>query len=131
MKFFNGIPLKLTIIILITSGLCLASMETESSHMNSAVMNSPKVAQMGEDFNPTAYTRKPKATVSKSSVRDAQKLLKSQGFLKSNPDGIVGFETKQAVKAYQIEKKLDVTGVLDKETLNAMNVDWKKGHKTY
>jgi peptidoglycan hydrolase-like protein with peptidoglycan-binding domain len=121
MKLFNANLAKLTIILAVTSGLSIANIDA-SPITTGAVDNT---------FNPTAYTSKPKAKIDKSSVLKAQRLLKSKGMLNSSADGIAGFDTKQAVKEYQIEKKLDVTGILNKETLNAMSIDWEKTNKTY
>jgi peptidoglycan hydrolase-like protein with peptidoglycan-binding domain len=123
MNLHNGNLIKLTVILGITSSLSIANIKSD-------IKNAPKLATV-DNFNPTAFTNKPKEKIKKSSVLKAQRLLKSKGFLNSKPDGIIGFDTKQAVKAYQIEKKLDVTGVLNKETLNAMNLDWSKSNKTY
>jgi hypothetical protein len=62
--------------------------------------------EVDSTLNPTAYTNKPSTKDNKSVILKSQRLLKSKGMLRSSADGIAGFDTKQAVEEYQIEKNL-------------------------
>jgi len=56
-------------------------------------------------------------------VADLQKALLALGYQlpKYGVDGIVGKETKDAVRAFQTDKKLQVDGIAGKETITAVN----------
>ena len=56
-------------------------------------------------------------------VADLQKALLALGYQlpKYGVDGIVGRETKDAVRAFQTDKKLQVDGIAGKETITAVN----------
>jgi peptidoglycan hydrolase-like protein with peptidoglycan-binding domain len=56
-------------------------------------------------------------------VADLQKALLALGYQlpKYGVDGIVGRETKDAIRAFQTDKKLQVDGIAGKETITAVN----------
>jgi peptidoglycan hydrolase-like protein with peptidoglycan-binding domain len=51
-------------------------------------------------------------------VERAQQKLKQQGLYHGNMDGVLGPETKQALKQYQQQNGLPVTANLDRQTLD-------------
>lgn len=56
-------------------------------------------------------------------TKQAQEALKTEGFYDGEATGAVNAETKAAIKRYQIRNGLEVTGSLNKETLEALNLD--------
>jgi|GEM_PF-1907019 len=54
------------------------------------------------------------------SVKEAQAKLISLGFLDDKADGSFGEKTKVAVKAFQAEMGLEATGIVDKDTYQAL-----------
>jgi Protein of unknown function (DUF1566)/Putative peptidoglycan binding domain len=59
-------------------------------------------------------------------VREAQKKLRMSGCDPGPTDGIWGKKTENAIKKYQYENKLPVTGKLDSPTLKKMGVEERK-----
>lgn len=55
-----------------------------------------------------------------SKVKEVQEKLIESGFLSGSADGIFGNGTEKAVKAFQTERGLDSTGIVDVETYNAL-----------
>ena len=53
-------------------------------------------------------------------VKQVQTELKSQGLYKGKVDGEAGPQTKAALNAYQKEKGLQQTGMLDQQTMNSL-----------
>ncbi len=61
-------------------------------------------------------------------IKECQQKLISLGYLSGKADGILGSQTAQALKAYQKDKGLSVTGVYDEETQQMMQ---RKAGGTY
>jgi hypothetical protein len=59
---------------------------------------------------------------SKMQVKDAQQKLKDQGLYNGDIDGLIGPQTRSAIKQFQQSKGLTVNGKLDEKTLNAIGV---------
>ncbi|HJT87933.1 MAG TPA: peptidoglycan-binding domain-containing protein [Bryobacteraceae bacterium] len=57
-----------------------------------------------------------------ATVTAAQRSLKQKGFYKGNLDGDMGPETRAAVREYQKNSNLNVTGRLDQATLSSLGV---------
>ena len=53
-------------------------------------------------------------------VRDAQASLINLNYMKGKPDGVLGPKTVKAIKGFQKDNRLPVTGKLTKETYNAI-----------
>lgn len=53
-------------------------------------------------------------------VQQVQVILISQGYLSDKADGVFGSKTEAAVKAFQKDNKLTVSGVVDDNTLNRL-----------
>lgn len=60
--------------------------------------------------------------VSSNDILDAQKKLNDQGYNTGTPDGKIGPRTRAAIRKYQKDKNLTVTGKLDESTLSHLNV---------
>ena len=61
-------------------------------------------------------------------IKECQQKLISLGYLSGKADGILGSQTAQALKAYQKDRGLSVTGVYDEETQQMMQ---RKAGGTY
>ncbi|HTS75721.1 MAG TPA: peptidoglycan-binding protein [Bryobacteraceae bacterium] len=59
---------------------------------------------------------------SSATVSAAQRRLVREGFYKGNLDGILGPETAAAIREYQKNSNLNITGQLDPATLNSLGV---------
>lgn len=59
---------------------------------------------------------------STSEIKQVQSQLKQQGFYTGAVDGISGPETHSAIKKFQQQKNLRVTGRLDQQTLQALGI---------
>ena len=59
--------------------------------------------------------------LSQSQIKQAQQQLKGAGLYKGSVDGQMGPELKQAVSQFQQQHGLGQTGVLDQQTLSALN----------
>jgi peptidoglycan hydrolase-like protein with peptidoglycan-binding domain len=56
-------------------------------------------------------------------VREAQEALKVQGHDPGPIDGVMGSQTRQALKAFQSKNGLKQTGSLDAETKQKLNIE--------
>ena len=59
----------------------------------------------------------------KATVKDVQQALNDAGYDCGKPDGAAGKKTKAAITAYQTDKGLEVTGVIDDALLEALGVE--------
>ena len=62
------------------------------------------------------------ANLSKDEIRQAQQALDQKGFKAGQPDGVLGPETKNAIKDFQQKQGWNATGELDSQTLSALGV---------
>lgn len=60
---------------------------------------------------------------SQQDVRQAQEALKNQGHDPGPVDGVMGSQTRQALRAFQSKNGLKQTGMLDAETKQKLNID--------
>ncbi len=79
-------------------------------------------------FQRTPYERAP-AVVQRETLRRAQVRLFHDGFYRGEVDGNPGVETEHAIRGYQRDADLPLTGRLDMATLSDMNL--LPGHRTY
>ncbi len=71
---------------------------------------------------PTAAGAKPAAHPSRTLVTRAQRVLITEGRLKGKADGKMSPATRSAIRAYQKQKGLKITGTLSAETLARMGL---------
>jgi len=57
-----------------------------------------------------------------ATIRKAQQELKSQGHYAGAIDGVIGSQTAAAIRRFQLERKLKVTGQLNRQTLDALGL---------
>lgn len=62
------------------------------------------------------------ATYNKATIKNVQKALNKLGYDCGTPDGIMGKKTKAAIKDYQKDKDLKVTGTVNKTLLKSLGV---------
>jgi peptidoglycan hydrolase-like protein with peptidoglycan-binding domain len=60
--------------------------------------------------------------LSKDEIRQAQQALDQKGFKAGQADGVLGPETKNAIKEFQQKQGWNATGALDSQTLGALGV---------
>ena len=74
---------------------------------------SPRLDDRGEtpSYNPDVITKEGRA-----GLKEAQKVLSDLGYYKSSIDGVTGANTSNAIKVYQYDNGLEVTGELDDST---------------
>jgi peptidoglycan hydrolase-like protein with peptidoglycan-binding domain len=59
---------------------------------------------------------------SDSTTAQVQSKLKKLGYYDSSVDGSIGPKTRAAIRAYQEENKLEITGQIDKELLTSLGL---------
>lgn len=64
-----------------------------------------------------------------SRVKEAQERLQAWGFLSGAADGVYGSQTREAVRRFQREKGLSVSGKIDDRTWKALRETPKGGHE--
>lgn len=67
-------------------------------------------------------TQEPELRTERRLVRDAQVALRDQGFYDGRVDGLLGPQTREALRNFQRARRLPVTGRLDEATLKALDV---------
>ena len=60
--------------------------------------------------------------LSKDEIQQVQQALDQKGFKSGQPDGVLGPETKNAIKEFQQKQGWNATGELDNQTLSALGV---------
>ncbi len=71
----------------------------------------------------TAWPWGKKFTPSYAQVRKAQQRLKSRGYQPGSADGMIGPQTIAALRRYQSNNGLTVTGKVDSDTLDSLGID--------
>ena len=67
-------------------------------------------------------TGEEKMNLSRADIRKVQEILKSEGFYTGPVDGIVGPSTRSALQEYQRQHNLLITGRIDEQTIQSMNL---------
>lgn len=83
--------------------------------------NAEMNADMDANANASASANAPSsAKMSRDDIKDIQQTLKGAGY-KVSADGYLGPNTQQAIRSFQTDNNLTVTGFLDQNTLNSIN----------
>ena len=56
-------------------------------------------------------------------VADVQRALKRRGYYHGSVDGVIGPESRDAIRNFQADKRLDQTGRIDRDTLRELDLD--------
>lgn len=94
-----------------------SGMSQENMNRNSAT--SPTNTNSNWDAN--SNTQAQRTNLSSNQISDAQTALSDRGYDLS-VDGVVGPETRTAIKRFQAENGIPQSGELDTATLNALNI---------
>jgi peptidoglycan hydrolase-like protein with peptidoglycan-binding domain len=78
--------------------------------------------QSGSNQPPAAQQTMQEQNLSKDEIRQVQQSLDQKGFTVGQPDGVLGPETKNAIKEFQQKQGWNATGELDAQTLSALGV---------
>src|SRR5690606_2340740 len=93
-------------------------------------MNKRDNADMSRSFNTkstaSTYGNNAKTMMNKDMVKEVQEKLKDNNFSVGRVDGIYGPKTRSALMDYQRSEELEVTGRLNRETLDCLGVDSSK-----
>ena len=79
-------------------------------------------ATTGEANRSAAEPQTGQPVANSASISAAQRSLQKKGFYKGNIDGNMGPETQAAIREYQKNSNLTVTGKLDQATLSGLGV---------
>jgi peptidoglycan hydrolase-like protein with peptidoglycan-binding domain len=92
--------------------------------VHAAVVWSAVAAEQPGSNQPAAaqQTTQQEQNLSKDEIKQAQQALDQKGFKAGEADGVLGPETKSAIKELQQKQKLNATGELDSQTLSALGV---------
>jgi peptidoglycan hydrolase-like protein with peptidoglycan-binding domain len=84
----------------------------------------PATAQQSGSNQPSAGQQQSmqEQNLSKDEIRQVQQALDQKGFKAGQPDGVLGPETKNAIKEFQQKQGWNATGELDGQTLSALGV---------
>lgn len=104
--------LSATLSLLFVFSLLVAAQNTNSSTTNS---NSNTVVKPKKP-------RKPIFRANKDQVKQAQKILKDRGFYAGEETGKLDSETRAGLKKYQTAETINVTGTLNRVTLEKMAI---------
>ena len=70
--------------------------------------------------------------LSKDDMRVVQQSLKSKGYDPGRQDGVADDNTRQAIREFQQDKELAMTGVIDQRTAENLGLNWQSGsEKSY
>lgn len=75
-----------------------------------------------QNVSQTVITVHADTSYNKPTVKKVQKKLNKYGYDCGTPDGIAGSKTKKAVKQYQKDNDLTVTGTINSKLLKSLNV---------
>lgn len=95
---------KKMLIVLIVSGLGVVASANNSSSSSNTM--SDKTIRM----------------VEVDTIRSTQRALKDEGY-NVKVDGVLGPNTQQAIREFQTDRELSITGKLNSETLSALDVN--------
>jgi len=64
--------------------------------------------------------------LSKDDMRVVQQSLKSEGYDPGREDGLADDNTRQAIREFQRDKELAMTGVIDQRTAENLGLSWRQ-----
>jgi hypothetical protein len=72
---------------------------------------------------PTYYSRVYRGSVADNSLAvDVQRALRSHGYYYGSIDGVIGSGSRAAIRAYQRDRGLSITGRIDRELLRSLRI---------
>ncbi len=99
-----------------------ANMNQPSENMNQPSANTPAANEQGQNAaTQSGGQSTAPVKVSQQQVRQIQEQLKTQRLYKGRIDGMMGPETKQAIRKFQQQNGMQGTGTLDQQTVAALS----------
>jgi peptidoglycan hydrolase-like protein with peptidoglycan-binding domain len=103
----------------LASALVVASLSASAlSAQTSAAPSKPSPS--ATSHAPTVHAKVDSMTWTTDQIKEAQEGLAKAGLYKGKPTGQFNADTRKALKKYQKQNKLPVTGRLDNEVLNKL-----------
>ena len=117
-------------LLLSTVAILSLAAAAPATAQQSGSMNQPAASQPGNQPSAARQADQPGASqqamqernLSKEQIRQVQEALDQKGFKSGQPDGVLGRETKNAIKEFQQKQGWKTTGELDSQTLSALGV---------
>ncbi|MBE0574602.1 MAG: peptidoglycan-binding protein [Desulfuromonadales bacterium] len=100
------------------AGLTLGSGQDSKADKSSAVGSGMESSGMA-----TMHQQKDASSLSEKQVRELQNLLKEEGYEVGDADGIIGQDTTEAIRQFQTDRDLEVTGIPNEKTLRSLAPD--------
>ena len=100
------------------------------SAITAAAQNSNSSTTTGTATTKPAKKRGPIFRANKDQIKQAQAILKTRGFYTGEQTGKLDPDTRAGLKKYQAAETLNVTGTLNKVTLEKMGVQLTDKQKT-
>jgi peptidoglycan hydrolase-like protein with peptidoglycan-binding domain len=108
---------RLAAVALVFALLTFASAQTNPKHPTGTV-----VTQKHADGSTEVQPDFKQAPLSDNDILEAQKKLNTNGYNVGTPDGKLGPQTRAAIRKYQKDNNIAVTGKLDESTRTHLNV---------
>jgi peptidoglycan hydrolase-like protein with peptidoglycan-binding domain len=105
-----------TLLLSTVAVLALAAAMPASAQQSRS--NQPSTAQQPS----AAQQNMQEQNLSKDEIQQVQQALDQKGFKSGQADGVLGPETKNAIKEFQQKQGWNATGELDNQTLSALGV---------
>lgn len=96
--------------------------ESEAPQQQQAQQEQQQSADQMEPEEDQQSTYQVQASGEQSEIKEAQRVLKDQDLYQGNIDGIVGPQTRSALRQFQEQQGLQVSGTLDDQTKQALGV---------
>jgi peptidoglycan hydrolase-like protein with peptidoglycan-binding domain len=97
------------------AGLTLGSGQDWKADKSSTVESGMESSGMA-----TMHQQKDATSLSANQVRELQNLLKAEGYKVGNVDGIIGPVTTEAIRQFQTDRDLEVSGIPNEKTLRSL-----------
>jgi peptidoglycan hydrolase-like protein with peptidoglycan-binding domain len=109
--------------MLSTVAIFSLALAVPAAAQQSGSSNQPAAAQQsGSSQSSAAQQSSQEQNLTKEEIRQAQQALDQKGFKAGQADGVLGPETKNAIKEFQQKQGLNATGELDGQTMSALGV---------
>lgn len=101
--------------------LAIRNLQEKNNLEVTGTLNEATLAVLGHgrDGDRTAAQR---TSLDDKTIRAVQQQLNARGFNAGPLDGVVGAQTKSAIRSFQEREGLPVTGTLDRQTISALGV---------
>lgn len=109
-----------TTVLISCFGLAGLSLGMGSNPNSKADKSSAVGSGMQSSGVATTQQQKAAPSLSENQVRELQELLKEEGYKVGDADGIIGSDTTAAIRQYQSDRDLEVSGISTEKTLRSL-----------